>query len=41
MKLDLDNIVDCAIAGLIVIGVTCLAVAFVTVTIKLCLQMFE
>lgn len=41
MKLDLGNIVACAIAGLIVIGVTCLAAAFVTVTIKLCLQMFE
>jgi hypothetical protein len=41
MKPDLDNIVDCAIAGLILIGVTCLAAGFVTLTIKLCLQMFE
>ena len=41
MKLDLDNIVDCAVAGLILIGLTCLAAAFVAVTIKLCLQMFE
>ena len=37
MKRDLDNIVDCAIAGLFLIVVTCLAAVFVTVTIKLCL----
>lgn len=41
MKPDLDNIIECAIAGLIVIGITCLAAGFVTVTVKLCLQMFE
>jgi hypothetical protein len=41
MKPDLGNVVDCAVAGLILIGVTCLAAAFVTVTIKFCLQMFE
>jgi hypothetical protein len=41
MKPDLDNFVDCAIAGLILIGVACLSAALVTVTIKLCLQMFE
>ena len=41
MKLDLDSMVECAIAGLILIGVTCLAAAFVAVTIKLCLRMFE
>jgi len=41
MKPDLDNIVEYAIAGLIFVGVACLGAAFVAVTIKLCLRMFE
>jgi hypothetical protein len=41
MKPDLDNIIECALVGLIVIGIACVAAAFVTATIKLCLLMFE